>query len=601
MIITCEQCSTRFNLDDSLIQPQGSKVRCSKCKHIFTAFPEVQESEEIEFEEPMDIAIAAPDDIKEEPATGDIEIDTPDTEVTPEINFSEDSDLSLGDGDIEFEDIEFDAPQDLDDIPDFDEIDIDGPAGEDTLSDLEMEMDEDFETLDTFDDIETLDDIEEEKLDPASSDTGPMFEDDLTLDALDMDIEDIEDIEPLPVQSPSLTQDTGGDSGDIEFNFDEDAGEVDLEMDLELEDLSPDAEPARLSTNDLEDIEFESEDLDDGLELIFEDAPDADLVFEDPVKDLDALEASLEIDDEFEQVPDILDGEEFEPGLELEEEPDFFIEEDLSDHEINERGSLAEDKKFTEYDSVLEQEDESEEVEIPDSELDEVPEDIQEETKIEVPAPPEKESEEEGFIGGAPLSGVKEEKRKKKSAIGTLIKILALLFLLVIAAYIAALKLGAEIPYLSGINIPYVTDALKPPPKAVTYLKPVPNEASLKGRFISNATAGELFVVTGQVSNPAKIAYSNIVVKGTLVDKNKAKVSTLKAYCGNIIPEDTLKKGNISDIAKQLNVKQGLQNANVNIKPGDSVPFMLVFSNLPDNLTNFTVEVIQFNPQNKKS
>ena len=39
MIITCENCSTSFNLDATLLKPSGSKVRCSKCKHIFTAFP----------------------------------------------------------------------------------------------------------------------------------------------------------------------------------------------------------------------------------------------------------------------------------------------------------------------------------------------------------------------------------------------------------------------------------------------------------------------------------------------------------------------------------------------------------------------------------
>ena len=39
MIITCQQCETSFNLDEGLLKPAGSKVRCSKCKHIFTAYP----------------------------------------------------------------------------------------------------------------------------------------------------------------------------------------------------------------------------------------------------------------------------------------------------------------------------------------------------------------------------------------------------------------------------------------------------------------------------------------------------------------------------------------------------------------------------------
>lgn len=36
MIITCPQCSTRFNLDESLITTESAKVQCSRCWHVFT-------------------------------------------------------------------------------------------------------------------------------------------------------------------------------------------------------------------------------------------------------------------------------------------------------------------------------------------------------------------------------------------------------------------------------------------------------------------------------------------------------------------------------------------------------------------------------------
>ena len=39
MVITCEECSTRFNLDESLLKQEGSRVRCCQCKHVFTAYP----------------------------------------------------------------------------------------------------------------------------------------------------------------------------------------------------------------------------------------------------------------------------------------------------------------------------------------------------------------------------------------------------------------------------------------------------------------------------------------------------------------------------------------------------------------------------------
>ena len=39
MIITCEECDTSFNLDDKVVKPSGSKVRCSQCRHVFTVHP----------------------------------------------------------------------------------------------------------------------------------------------------------------------------------------------------------------------------------------------------------------------------------------------------------------------------------------------------------------------------------------------------------------------------------------------------------------------------------------------------------------------------------------------------------------------------------
>lgn len=36
MIIQCEQCQTKFRLDDSRIKDTGVKVRCAKCRHVFT-------------------------------------------------------------------------------------------------------------------------------------------------------------------------------------------------------------------------------------------------------------------------------------------------------------------------------------------------------------------------------------------------------------------------------------------------------------------------------------------------------------------------------------------------------------------------------------
>lgn len=50
MIIQCEKCLTKFRLDDSRVTERGVKVRCTKCKHVFTVRKEEPETEPFESE-----------------------------------------------------------------------------------------------------------------------------------------------------------------------------------------------------------------------------------------------------------------------------------------------------------------------------------------------------------------------------------------------------------------------------------------------------------------------------------------------------------------------------------------------------------------------
>ena len=43
MIIQCAKCQTKFRLDDSRVTEKGVKVRCTKCKHVFSVKKEVSE------------------------------------------------------------------------------------------------------------------------------------------------------------------------------------------------------------------------------------------------------------------------------------------------------------------------------------------------------------------------------------------------------------------------------------------------------------------------------------------------------------------------------------------------------------------------------
>ena len=90
------------------------------------------------------------------------------------------------------------------------------------------------------------------------------------------------------------------------------------------------------------------------------------------------------------------------------------------------------------------------------------------------------------------------------------------------------------------------------------------------------------------------------------------KVEEKTTYCGNILLEDDLKAFPREAIAKSLSSQFGETFSNVNIPPGKSVPFMIVFTDFsaggitskagqqpgvkPDGasleISNFVVEVV---------
>lgn len=590
MIITCEKCSTRFNLDDSLLRPEGSKVRCSQCRHVFMAFPENRSVPESAPEaaappEPETLGIeAVPDD---DPA--------PDSPGAPD-KPPEDREASIEFEDIAFDedDISFDTEDDLDfKAPEFDDQDFDTPE-EIVFEEPLLEIgDSDFPDLD----------IEAGETDAPKDDLEPGDKKTSVDDGYDAG-HPIETGSPVGEAAPApkaADPDFGKDG--IEFEVDEpdlDAENEDSQEafdEIDFEDLDPARETeAGLpgDTDDIPDLAFSLED-DPEADLVFEEGPATeafpDFEMESP-EDSPGPEASSpsETDFSFDASAETGAPPEDRPAFD-ESGPGFQAELDAE----------PEADKFAGYDEVLNQ---AVEPAAGHPESDDSPGDIPDtapeaqgpvpETGPETEIPPQSLSD-APLVTPPPSQDIRKKRaRKHQSAISAPVKVLLLLFILVFAAYAASLRFQYPIPFLSNIRIPYLTEMFQPEPPPKPVLKPAPNEVSIKGSFLNNATAGEIFIVTGKVDNPSNVAYSHIRVKGTLITKDAPKAMTQIVYCGNIIPEKTLQSGNISDIQKKLTVREGMHNANVNIGPGNSVRFMLVFSNLPENLTNFTVEVLDF-------
>jgi len=89
---------------------------------------------------------------------------------------------------------------------------------------------------------------------------------------------------------------------------------------------------------------------------------------------------------------------------------------------------------------------------------------------------------------------------------------------------------------------------------------------------------------------------SFILVKASIMDDKGKVVREKSAYAGNIFEEEELKKLPLAEINERMKNRPGLAKNNYNIEPGTSVDFEIVFENLPDNLSEFTVGAVSSSP-----
>ena len=188
MILTCNECGAGFSFDEKLLKEAGSKVRCSKCKSVFTAYP------------PSSAA-------QSETVNDDgIELKNVDlSEIEGILGMDEETNAegsaTKAEGEIDFD---FTADEDGDEAA--------------LESALEAEKTEQLDLAD-------MDSILKEDGTPEGT---------LSLDLSDMENILKEEDEPTIVSESSMEEDLGSELG-LEFTTDEDQDEATLESALESE------------------------------------------------------------------------------------------------------------------------------------------------------------------------------------------------------------------------------------------------------------------------------------------------------------------------------------------------------------------------------
>ncbi len=218
-------------------------------------------------------------------------------------------------------------------------------------------------------------------------------------------------------------------------------------------------------------------------------------------------------------------------------------------------------------------------------------EEIEREARVEeeVGAPEELEGEEEGEELFRPQPIIK--KRPRSRTLRTI--------LLIILIFIGAVS--ALIAFKPGFL----------PESFPLFKKPLSKEEAfdmgnrrlsfkdLNGTFVDSEKSGKLFVVKGLVTNNYPDRRSFIRIRSNILDSKGTAVKSKIVFAGNPIGDKEIQSLIPEEIDNRLKDKLGKDKMNINIQPTSSIPFMIIFSDLPEDMSEFTVEPISSSPAGK--
>lgn len=179
------------------------------------------------------------------------------------------------------------------------------------------------------------------------------------------------------------------------------------------------------------------------------------------------------------------------------------------------------------------------------------------------------------------------EKAKRKSRKpGLILIIIIVAFVLILGAIsIYLFKPGLLPGGPSGMKPPEQEDLTDTGNKRLDLL-------DIEGKFFESDKTGKLFIIKGKILNQYPNSRSHILLKGTILDDKSNPIDRKLAYAGNIFTEHELKDITIKEIEQRLKNKTGKNNSNIDVPSQESVPFMIIFYNLPDTLSEYEVETV---------
>ncbi|MCK4729397.1 MAG: DUF3426 domain-containing protein, partial [Desulfobacterales bacterium] len=182
---------------------------------------------------------------------------------------------------------------------------------------------------------------------------------------------------------------------------------------------------------------------------------------------------------------------------------------------------------------------------------------------------------------------IEPQARKRISTPLMIVLVLVLLAGGAFAAYSLLKSFDVKIPFLESLTGGPESAAIDPGNLRIALL-----DELIRSEFVDNTTAGRLFVIKGKVRNDYPEARNFIMIKGVLYSEDGKTIDKKTIYCGNTLSDADLQALDKATMDKRLRNRFGDKRSNFRVPSGKVIPFVVVFSDLPQVLGEFSVEVV---------
>lgn len=586
MIVQCEACQTRFRLADEKIKANGTKVRCSKCKEVFTVMPPQPEP----VEETVDygsfnmeaVTDEAPAD--ETPPSEQAEQQASAPEPAASSTESEQDESS----ELDFSSLESEMGNAVPSDELADEFSfVDTSQLQDPTSEQQPDKPEDNFAL------------EEEPQEEAAFGDSADFDDAFSeTDEPDAALE-FEFNEGPEISEPGSDDDTDVPAGDfafsdeLDFSTDEQPGVDDI-------DFSKDetADPSALSFEAPTETLQEQESPD---EFSFGEDPDDAFTFGESEEEPPAPtseDASGPAEFSFDDENPFADDSSSEWGDEASgdsgsfdfEEPRFDSNESAPESPAAQPGS--DDLQFGEIDFASESSEDQAPGFASDDDFSGAA--LEEKQEPESFSPGRENSRPSADDDDEPLPVPAPPPPARKSSLSRILVLLVLLLVILGgAAGFLFVQEGAVNLSTLGQYLPFLQEYIGEAPASL------PGDRigiNVSGSSYVNGQAGQLLVIQGAAVNNHPTTRSSITIKGVLLDDQGKTLLQQTVFCGNQLNDAALKTMPFAAIEEAMNNQFGDSLSNMNVAAGDSIPFTIVFRNPPESIASINVEVVDSKP-----